>query len=338
MSRRTLLAVAIPGLLLALACGGAGEPAEKLTEPEEPGPPTARDRAEAACQPALENTAEYEEVPPVDGRAESLCVGWYGRSATEDELLALECMAGALDEVAWEACRAPFAHREEVKRNRFGIIMEPGDMEPVALELRVAEAAGLLGALRDGSELDGVFGSSGLDSELSGGIGGLIGAKGIEIGSGGLGSRGSGLGGGGTAEGLGGLGTKGRGSGASGYGSGGGHFGSAQGGSFAAGTPLIEGPLDSSLVEAVVKRHANQLRYCYQRVLTKEPDLSGKIVVKFVIAADGSVSSAEVQQTTMNNASVEGCVTGRFLRFLFPKPEGGGIVTVTYPFIFRPAE
>ena len=64
----------------------------------------------------------------------------------------------------------------------------------------------------------GILGS--LSSDLTGGIGGLIGAKGTQTGSGGLGSRGSGLGGGGTAEGLGGLGTRGRGSGASGYGAG----------------------------------------------------------------------------------------------------------------------
>jgi len=71
-------------------------------------------------------------------------------------------------------------------------------------------------------------------------IGKVIGAKGQQVGSGGLGSRGSGLGGGGTAEGPGGLGTrgsggsgvvggligtKGLGSGASGYGRGGASFG-----------------------------------------------------------------------------------------------------------------
>ena len=61
-----------------------------------------------------------------------------------------------------------------------------------------------------------------MSSDLTGGVGGLIGAKGTQIGAGGLGSRGSGLGGGGTAEGLGGLGTKGIGSGRSGYGKGGG--------------------------------------------------------------------------------------------------------------------
>ena len=60
-----------------------------------------------------------------------------------------------------------------------------------------ASTFGVLGALADGSELDEIFGSGATRSE----IGGLIGAKGTQIGSGGLGSRGSGLGGGGTAQG-----------------------------------------------------------------------------------------------------------------------------------------
>jgi len=74
-----------------------------------------------------------------------------------------------------------------------------------------------------------VFAGTGIDSNIQDGIGGLIGAKGVQMGSGGLSTRGSGVGGGGTAEGLGGLGTKGRGSGSSGYGSGGGNFGAAGG-------------------------------------------------------------------------------------------------------------
>ena len=46
-------------------------------------------------------------------------------------------------------------------------------------------------------------GSSGMSPSLQQGVGGLIGAQGTQIGSGGLGGRGSGLGGGGAAEGLG---------------------------------------------------------------------------------------------------------------------------------------
>ncbi len=212
------------------------------------------------------------------------------------------------------------------------------EMQKKQLDKEIAEDAGVLGALRDGGELDGVFGSSNLNSDLAGGIGGLIGAKGTQIGSGGLGSRGSGLGGGGTAEGLGGLGTKGRGSGASGYGSGGGNFGAKGEGGIGriGGDPIILGALDKSLIDAVIKRHMNQIRYCYQRELTKNPSLGGKVVVKFVIAKDGSVSKASIKSSSMGSKAVESCITGRFMRFQFPEPKGGGIVIVSYPFIFSP--
>lgn len=213
------------------------------------------------------------------------------------------------------------------------------EMQKQQLDKEIAENAGVLGALRDGSELDGVFGTSGLNSDIAGGIGGLIGAKGTQIGSGGLGSRGSGLGGGGTAEGLGGLGTKGRGSGSSGYGSGGGNFGAKGEGGIGriGGDPIILGALDKSLIDAVIKKNMNQIRYCYQRELNKSPDLGGKIVVKFVIAKDGTVSSAQTKSSTMGNPAVESCINGRFMRFVFPEPKGGGIVIVSYPFIFSPS-
>lgn len=212
------------------------------------------------------------------------------------------------------------------------------EMQKKQVDKEIAENAGVLGALRDGSELDGVFGSSNLSSDLAGGIGGVIGAKGIQVGSGGLGSRGSGLGGGGSADGLGGLGTKGRGSGRSGYGSGGGSFGKKGTGGLGkiGGDPIILGALDKSLIDAVIKRHMNQIRYCYQRQLTKNPDLGGKITVKFVIAKDGTVSKASIKSSSMGSKAVEGCITSRFMRFKFPEPKGGGIVIVSYPFIFAP--
>lgn len=212
------------------------------------------------------------------------------------------------------------------------------EIQKKELDREVAENAGVLGALGADGQLDGVFGSSALDSDLTGGIGGLIGAKGTQIGSGGLGSRGSGLGGGGTADGLGGLGTKGRGSGRSGYGSGGGSFGQKGEGGIGriGGDPIILGALDKSLIDAVIKRHMNQIRYCYQRELNKNPSLGGKIVIKFVIAKDGSVSKASTKSSTMGSSAVENCISGRFMRFKFPEPKGGGIVIVSYPFIFAP--
>ena len=74
----------------------------------------------------------------------------------------------------------------------------------------------------------------------------------------------------------------------------------------------------------------NQIKYCYSRELTKNPSLEGKIVVKFTIAGDGSVSQASIESSTMTSKAVESCITGRFK---FPEPKDG-IVIVSYPFEF----
>jgi Ca-activated chloride channel family protein len=70
------------------------------------------------------------------------------------------------------------------------------------LDRQVAQSAGLLGARFEA----GGTGGEALDASLTGGIGGILGAKGGSYGVGGLSSRGSGLGGGGSAAGLGTLG------------------------------------------------------------------------------------------------------------------------------------
>jgi hypothetical protein len=98
----------------------------------------------------------------------------------------------------------------------------------------------------------------------------------------------------------------------------------------------VQGALDKPLIDSVIKRNMNQLRYCYQRELTRNPDLGGKLTVKFVIAGDGTVSTAETAGSTLANAAVEQCINGRFLKFQFPAPKGGGIVIVSYPFTFAP--
>ena len=102
------------------------------------------------------------------------------------------------------------------------------------------------------------------------------------------------------------------------------------------GDAIISGALDKSLIDAVIKRNMNQIRYCYQRELARDKALRGKITVKFVVAMDGTVTSATTKSTTMHNAAVESCINGRFLKFQFPEPNGGGIVIVSYPFIFGP--
>ena len=58
-------------------------------------------------------------------------------------------------------------------------------------------------------------------------------------------------------------------------------------------------------------------------------------MVKFVISKDGSVATATTKSTTLRNPIVEKCINARFMRMRFPAPKGGGIVIVSYPFVFN---
>ncbi len=107
---------------------------------------------------------------------------------------------------------------------------------------------------------------------------------------------------------------------ASGYGTGGGDFGAKGTGGeiLELGTPRVAGALERAQVEGVVKRPANQLRHWYQHRLLVAPCLLGKIVVKAVVAPDGTVSSASIQSTTMAEGQVESCLTVASCASSFP--------------------
>jgi hypothetical protein len=99
---------------------------------------------------------------------------------------------------------------------------------------------------------------------------------------------------------------------------------------------IVSGSLDKSVIDAVVNRNMNEIRYCYTRELRKEPGLAGEIIVKFVISNTGWVPKAEIESSTMGNPAVESCITSRFDYVQFPEPKGGGTVVVSYPFVFTP--
>lgn len=206
---------------------------------------------------------------------------------------------------------------------------------------KVANEAGILGALDRGMEnMDRLFGGGGLGAGLEKNLGMLDGISGLDMrGAGGLGSRGSGLGGGGMALGIGGLGTRGRGGGKGGARYGFGAAGDLQKRAakldIQVGNPDIRGALDKSIIARIIKKHYSQIRYCYQKELNKNPNLYGKISINFTISPQGTVSKSTVRVSTMKNNEVEQCVANTIRRIIFPQPKGGGIVVVTYPFIFK---
>lgn len=95
------------------------------------------------------------------------------------------------------------------------------------------------------------------------------------------------------------------------------------------------GGLTAEEINRVVKARAAVFRACYQHELNRSPGLGGKLVVRFVIAGDGSVKSAKTSSgSTLRNDDVESCVTSNIMRLKFPAK--GGQANVNYPFLFQP--
>jgi TonB family protein len=210
-----------------------------------------------------------------------------------------------------------------------------------------ARNAGILGILRQNTGAwnspTSPFGrDTALGNDPMSALGALMGDQiGENFGFGGLGLRGTGRGGGGTGEGtigLGNLGTIGHGAGGgsgSGYGRGAGGFSgrSARVPQIRSGAADVRGSLSKEVIRRVIRRHINEVRFCYEQELNQRPDLEGRVTVSFIISPTGAVQSSAVAQTTMNNARVEQCIATAVRRWTFPSPEGGGIVVVNYPFM-----
>ncbi len=165
------------------------------------------------------------------------------------------------------------------------------------------------------------------------------------FGSAGLGLSGVGEGGGGRGEGtgLGDIGTIGQGAGTgTGQGFGAGH--GRLGGSHMArppqvrmGATTVNGSLPAEAVQRIVRQNYGRFRLCYEDGLKNNPNLQGRVSVRFTIAADGSVSQVANAGSDLPDASVVSCVTRAYSGLSFPQPEGG-VVTVVYPILFSPAD
>jgi TonB family protein len=157
-------------------------------------------------------------------------------------------------------------------------------------------------------------------------------------GNAGLGLRGTGQGGGGHALGTVGLariGISGLSSGQRGMGSRVGNFTQRHvtaGPDAVPGPPEVKGRLEKEIIRRIVRRHLNEVKYCYEQEAIRHQNIGGRLVVQFTIAGNGTVASSAVA-TSMGNATVDHCVADAVRRWEFPQPQGGGVVIVSYPFV-----
>lgn len=101
------------------------------------------------------------------------------------------------------------------------------------------------------------------------------------------------------------------------------------------GATKIAGGLDRSVIESIIRRRLDRIRLCYERQLNFFQKLSGKVAVYFIIDKNGSVKTASISEDTMKNEAVRSCILTEVRTWTFPRPEGGTLVNVNYPFIFE---
>jgi len=94
-------------------------------------------------------------------------------------------------------------------------------------------------------------------------------------------------------------------------------------------------PLPRERVRDVVLSGMDEILRCYRAA--GQPDLTGKVVVKWTILANGRVEGTTIKESTLDAPSIDACIVDVVTGLEFPRPLGGGIVNVTYPFEFIPS-
>ncbi|HRI63791.1 MAG TPA: AgmX/PglI C-terminal domain-containing protein [Polyangium sp.] len=152
---------------------------------------------------------------------------------------------------------------------------------------------------------------------------------GDSFGAGGLGLSGIGEGGGGKGFGTG-IGT------GQGFGSGHGRLSGTHktsSPSVRMGATTVSGRLPPEIIQRIVRQNFGRFRLCYENGLRNNPNLQGRVGVRFIIGRDGNVTSASNGGSDLPDAGVISCVTRAFYGLSFPQPEGG-VVSVVYPIMF----
>jgi len=93
----------------------------------------------------------------------------------------------------------------------------------------------------------------------------------------------------------------------------------------------IVGALERDDIRRIFESHLAEMQGCYARAFLSQPHLEGRLTIQFIVAADGTVSDARLDSSTLDSPVTEACIAEQPCKWRFPPTTGGGPVTVTYP-------
>lgn len=94
------------------------------------------------------------------------------------------------------------------------------------------------------------------------------------------------------------------------------------------------GGRDQDAVEVQARRTQNLIGGCYTIGLAADPTLSGLVVVRFTIKADGTLMNVAVSKSNLGNRDVESCIIAAVQTWKFSAASSTD--TFEYPFTFEP--
>ena len=101
-------------------------------------------------------------------------------------------------------------------------------------------------------------------------------------------------------------------------------------------TPVVGEGLSASRVHRVVRCNRGEIRECYEKRLLEQPDVAGRIVVRFYVNPDGAVDMFLVEDRSLGDIELAECIANAINNWSFPEPDDGRVM-VNLPISLAPA-
>jgi outer membrane biosynthesis protein TonB len=96
---------------------------------------------------------------------------------------------------------------------------------------------------------------------------------------------------------------------------------------------MAQAPRTIADVEEVMAKYQKGIVKLYKDQLKKAPDIAGRVLAAFVVAADGNVVESSIVDSTTDDNAFDAALGNLLETFKFPAVSAGD-VEVIYPFVF----
>jgi outer membrane biosynthesis protein TonB len=97
----------------------------------------------------------------------------------------------------------------------------------------------------------------------------------------------------------------------------------------------VSGRYPPEIIQYVIRHNFGLFRACYRKGLVRNPNLQGRVSVRFVIGSDGSVRSAKDAGSDLPDREVVACVVRAFHSLHFAVLDAQ-VIDVVYPIVLSP--